>query len=265
MGKIIGVVSLKGGVGKTSSVVSLGTALSDRGKKVLLVDGNFSCPNLGLHLNLLDPEVSIHHVLSGDMTVENAIHDFKRFHVLPASLFPKKRIDALKLGDKLKGLKKKYDFILIDSSPALNEETLAVLLASDEVYVVSTPDTPTLGMTMKAIKLAKQRGTPISGLILNKVHGKNFELSLKNIERTSEVPVMAVIPHDLNFLRALSNNVSIVDFKPNSLGGLEYKKLAALISGERFELKKRKNLFKRMNPPKQEINREIFYEAVFAS
>jgi len=263
MGKTIGVVSLKGGVGKTSSVISLGSALADRGKKVLLVDGNFSCPNLGLYLNLVDPEVSIHSVLSGDMVIENAIHEFRKFHVIPASIFPKKRIDVLKLKEKLRTLKNKYDIILIDSSPVLNEETLAVLLASDEIYVVSTPDMPTLGMTMKAIKLAKQNGTPISGIILNKVHGKNFELSLKNIELTSEVPVMAVIPHDLRVLKSLSNNVSFVDFKPNSVGAIEYRKLAALISGEKFE-EKRKNLFKRINPPKQEINREIFYEAIFS-
>ena len=49
-------ISLKGGVGKTTAVVSLGSAIADFGKKVLLVDGNFSAPNLGLHLNLFDTE-----------------------------------------------------------------------------------------------------------------------------------------------------------------------------------------------------------------
>lgn len=262
MGKTIGVISLKGGVGKTSSVVSLGSALAERGKKVLLVDANFSCPNLGLHLNLIDPEVSIHHVLSGDMLVHNAIHEVDNFHVLPASVFFKKKIDPLKLSEKLGVLKKNYDLILIDSSPALNAETLSVLMASDELYVVSTPDMPTLGMTMKAVKIAKRSGTPISGLILNKVHGKNFELSLEDIERTSEVPVLAVIPHDLNVLRALKENVPFSKYGHKTKGGVEYHKLAALIVGERFE-NKRKNMFKRFNPPKQEINREIFYQAIF--
>jgi septum site-determining protein MinD len=262
MGKVIGVISLKGGVGKTSSVVSLGSALAERGKKILLVDANFSCPNLGMHLNLIDPEVSMHHVLSGDMHIENAIHEVENFHVLPSSIFPRKKIDSLKLKEKLAGLKRKYDVIILDSSPALNEETLAVLLASEELYVVSTPDAPTLGMTMKAIKLAKSRGTPISGIILNKVHGKKFELSLKDIERTSEVPVMAVVPHDIRVLKSLSASVPFVRHHPESKGGVEYRKLAALIVGERFE-NKRKNLFRRFDPPKQEINREIFYETIF--
>ena len=63
MGKVIGIVSLKGGVGKTSVVTALGAAISEFNKKVLLVDANFSAPNLGLHLNIINPEVTIHDVL----------------------------------------------------------------------------------------------------------------------------------------------------------------------------------------------------------
>jgi len=263
MGKIIGVISLKGGVGKTSSVIALGTALSERGKKVLLVDANFSAPNLGLHLNLIDPEVSIHHVLAGDMVVENAIHELDNFHVIPASIFFNKQIEPLKLKEKIRGLKMQYDFILLDSSPSLNDETLAVLMAADDLFVVSTPDYPTLGMTMKAIKLAKRRGTPIRGLILNKVYNKKFEISLGNIEKTSEVPVMAVIPHDLNVMKSLSNFTSSIQDNPNSFGSIEYKKLAALVSGEPYIGRRKINLFRRMTPPKQEINRMIFYEELF--
>ena len=56
MGKTIGIVSLKGGVGKTTVVAALGGALSRLGKKTLVVDGNLSSPNLGLHLNIVNPE-----------------------------------------------------------------------------------------------------------------------------------------------------------------------------------------------------------------
>ena len=63
MGKSIGILSIKGGVGKTSSVIALGDAISGFGKKVLLVDGNFSAPNLGIYLNILNPEKTLHDVL----------------------------------------------------------------------------------------------------------------------------------------------------------------------------------------------------------
>jgi septum site-determining protein MinD len=264
MGKTIGVISLKGGVGKTSSVVSLGAALSQMGKKVLLVDGNFSCPNLGMHLNLIDPDKTIHHVMGEDLNIEEAIQKLDYFDVLPASVFYSKRVDPLRLREKLRFLKSKYDIILLDSSPSLNEETLGVIVAADELIVVSTPDYPTLGMTMKAIKLAKQRGTPITGIILNKVHGKDFELSLKDIERTSEVPVMAVIPHDLEVLRSLSNFAPYTSSRTSSEGVSEYTKLAHLLAGEKYKEKRKiRYLFKR-RVPQQEVNRQIFYTSVFA-
>jgi len=264
MGKTIGVISLKGGVGKTSSVISLGAALSQIGKKVLLVDGNFSCPNLGLHLNLIDPEKTLHHVIADDLNIEEAIHKLDYFDVLPASIFYSKRIDPLKLREKLRFLKSKYDIILLDSSPSLNEETLAVIIAADELIVVSTPDYPTLGMTMKAIKIAKQRGTPITGIILNKVHGKDFELSLEDIERTSEVPVMAVIPHDVEVLRSLSNFAPYTSSKPSSEGVIEFTKLAHLLVGEKYKEKRKLRYFFKRSVPKQEVNRQIFYTSVFS-
>jgi MinD-like ATPase involved in chromosome partitioning or flagellar assembly len=263
MGKVIGVLSLKGGVGKTSSVVSLGAALSSLGKKVLLVDANFSSPNLGIHLNIIDPEQTLHHVIGDDLGVHSAIHELDDFHVLPSSVFPHKVIDPLELKRKLKDVKRSYDFILIDSSPALNRETLAAMTASDELFVVSTPDFSTLSMTLKAIRLAKQKGTPISGLILNKVYNKKFELSLENIEKTGEVPILAVIPHDVNVLRAQASFVPAVHHKPNSSSSLEYRRLASCIANEKFdEPFKLKTVF-RISPRKEQVNRDVFYNSVF--
>jgi len=264
MGKTIGVVSLKGGVGKTSVVASLGSALSEFGKKILLIDGNLSSPSLGLHLNIIDLEKTLHHVLNRTANTKEAIYKHEDgFHIIPASIFNKTEVNPLKLKDKIKSLKRSYDIILIDSSPSLNEETLAVMLASDEIFVVTTPDHPTLSATIKAIKLAKQRGTPISGLILNKVHNKNFEIPLKDVEETLEVPVLAVIPYDINVLKSLSNMKPYTSYKPKSKGSIEYKKLAGVLIGQKYKPTKLKRVFGWVNPKKQEINREIFYKSVF--
>ena len=205
MGKTIGVVSLKGGVGKTSVVAALGAAISEFGKKVLLVDGNLSSPTLGLHLNIVDPKVTLHHVLNRTAQTKDAIYEHNGIDVMPASIFENVEVNPLALRDKIKGLKRSYDVILIDSSPSLDEETLAVILASDQIITVTTPDHPTLSATIKALKLAKQRGTPVAGIILNKVHEKDFEVPIKEIESFLDVPVLAVIPYDVNVLKALSN------------------------------------------------------------
>ncbi len=261
--KSIGIVSLKGGVGKTTTVAALGSAIAGFNKKVLLVDGNLSAPNLGIHFKVLDPEVSLHHVLDREFNAKDAVHSLGKIDLLPASIFTDKQVNPLKLKDRLDYLKKKYDYILYDSSPNLNDETLGVMLASDSLIVITTPDHPTLSVTIKAINSAKERGVPIDGLIINKVHNKNFEIPLEHVEETLEVPVLAVIPYDINILKALSKFVPSVDHNPNSEASEEYKKLAAALVGERYESNNLWNFFKRVNPSKQEINRLVLYESVF--
>lgn len=263
MGKIVGVLSLKGGVGKTSSVVSLGASLANFGKKVLLVDANFSLPNIGTHLNIIEPDKTIHDVLSRDANTSEAIQGLEWFDVIPGRMFPKKKINPLKLKNYLRSIKNKYDVILVDSSPALNEETLATMISADELLVVTTPDFSTLYNTIKAIKVANKRGSKITGLILNKVYNKNFELDLKEIETTTNVPIMAVIPHDHRVMKAQSYFVPFVFHKPYSKGSVEYQKLAGLLVGEKFVPKRSFFSTRTFYPGKQEINRDIFYESFF--
>lgn len=265
MGKVIGVLSLKGGVGKTSSVVGLGVALANLGRKVLLIDANFSAPNLGIHLDILEPEKTVHHVLAGDSDVYDVLVDLEDFHVIPASVFPHKIVDPLKLKSMVDKIKGDYDFVLIDSSPALNNETLAAMMSSDELLVISTPDYSTLSMTLKAIKVAKKQGSQVAGLVLNKVYGKNFELSLEDVEKTSEVPILAMIPHDINVLRSQAKFIPAPNFRPRSDVSLEFMKLAACLSGEKFDAPFRvKDLFKGVEPRKQDINRDLFYSSAFS-
>ena len=263
MAKVIGILSLKGGVGKTSTVAALGDAMSDFGKKVLLVDGNLSAPNLGMHLNIIDPEKTLHHILKGEIHAKDAVHKLDKFDVIPASLFNQSKINVLKLRDKIRPLKRRYDVIIIDSPPALNEESLAVMNASDHMFIITTPDYPTMSTTLKIAKLIKQRGGLLTGLIINKVHKKNFELSTKDIEKTADVPVMAVLPYDINVLKAQSKFRPITAYKPKSEITDEIKRLAAALLGEKHRPIKLKRMFRWLKPKKQDINRTIFYESVF--
>lgn len=263
MGKTIGIVSLKGGVGKTTAVVSLGAALAEIGKKVLLIDGNLYSPTLGLHLNIIDPEKTLHDVFKRKVHARDAIVKYEGMDVMPSSIFSRTKLNPLKLKDKIQILKKDYDILLIDSSPNLNEETLGVILASDEIYVVTTADHATLSMTLKAVKLARQRGTNIKGIIINKYHNKDFEIPLGSIEETLDIPILAVIPYDKNFLRALSEMQPFVTYKPKAEGSIEFKKLAAALTGQKYTRTRLRDLFRKMKPRKQDINRFIFYERVF--
>ncbi|MBI2043027.1 AAA family ATPase [Candidatus Pacearchaeota archaeon] len=266
MGKIIGVLSLKGGVGKTSSVVALGDAMADFGKKVLLVDGNFSAPNLGLHLNIVDPEVTMNHVLARKTHVKDSIHKLGKFDIIPSSIFNNLKLNPLEMKDRIKPLKKRYDAILIDSSPSLNEETLAVMLASDGIIIMTTPDIPSLSSVLKMERIAKRREIPILGVVINKANNKNFDLSLEEIEETLGIPVLAVIPYDINFQKSLSEFKPTTQYKEKSKASIEFRKLAGILSGEKYLdtswLNKARNLLK-IPPKRQDINREIYYHRVF--
>jgi septum site-determining protein MinD len=235
-GKIIGVISLKGGVGKTSSVANLGAVLaSEFGKKVLVVDANFTAPNLGLHLGLVEPKATIHDILLNKTNVNDAIHQHSAgFHVIPGAYISKK-VNPYRLKQKISHLKDYYDAILIDSSPNLNAEMLATMIASDELLVVTTPDYPTLSNTLRAVRLAKQKKTPITWLILNKVRNKKFELGIEDIEEAAEVPVLSVVPEDITVLEALASTTPAVLHKPRSNAAIEYKKLAACLIGESYK------------------------------
>lgn len=231
----IGIISIKGGVGKTTTSVNLAAALSNEfRKKVLLVDGNFSAPNVGLHLGVINNEKTINSVLNDKAFIHDSVFEHSLgFHVITGSLKAEKT-NPLKLKVKLQALRKYYDYIIIDSAPTLNDEMLGAIMASDELFVVSTPDLPTLSNTLRAIKLAKEKNTPITGIILNKVRGKNYELKVQEVEEAASVPVVGILPNTYKALEALTNVTPIVNHAPMNEVSLEYKRLAAAICGEQF-------------------------------
>jgi len=88
---------------------------------------------------------------------------------------------------------------------------------------------------MHAIKVAKERKTPISGLVLNKVRNKRFELSAKDIEDTTGIPVLSVIKDDVKVLEALSKTTPAAVCSPKKDFSIAYNVLAAKIAGEEYE------------------------------
>ena len=233
--KVLGIIAIKGGVGKTTTVSNLGAVLADEFmKRVLVVDANFSAPNLGIHLGVVRPDYTVHDVLADKVKINKAVMQHQLgFDLLPASLVNKK-INPYKLRNRLEQLKSHYDYILLDSSPALNEEILSTLLASDELIVVTTPDYPTLSTTINAINVAKKKKTQIAGMIINKARNKKFELSIDEIEEATGVPVLAVLPDDVKVLEALSNTLPVAIHTPKSGATIEYKKLGAALIGEHY-------------------------------
>jgi len=269
MGKTIGVISIKGGVGKTTIASSLASDLVNHyGKKVLLVDANYSAPNTGLHMDIVEPKATIHEVLAGSARVSDAIHSSYGVDVIPGSYNFSKEVNFLKLRDKLARIKDNYDFIILDSSPSLNEEVLSSIIASDALFVVTTSDYPTLSCSIKAAKLAKSRGRPISGVIVNRVKNSKYELSLDEMEYALGIPIVAKIKEDSGSLKSLFTRIPMSILNRNSSFGREINKLSSSILG----VKEEKNVFERLfsfNMKREEVNRQLlkegFYKSIFGS
>jgi MinD-like ATPase involved in chromosome partitioning or flagellar assembly len=125
--------------------------------------------------------------------------------------------------------------IIVDGSPNLNNEILATMAAADELYVVTGADYASLSATMHAVKLAKKRGTPITGLILNRLRNKNFELSVAQIEQSAEVPVIGTVPDHNKVLEAAARTCPLVEHASMSSPAIEFNKIAAFLAGAEYE------------------------------
>ena len=229
-------MSFKGGVGKTISAINLGAALSKLNKKVLIVEGNFLSPTLHIYLGLLNPDITLREVIRKDLLPEEAIYEHSSgIHVMPCHFY--KDIDFLKFKEKINYVKEKYDFILLDSGPSYDQEILGILMVSEEMLFVTTPDFPTLATTMRVAELTKQKNLPIRGIIVNKKRREIYELSSQDIEKATNLPVIAEISDDNRVMISVSRFTPVTHRYPRCKCSKEYLKLAKTISGEDKELK----------------------------
>lgn len=262
MSNVLAFVSIKGGVGKTTLALEVASSLVNNfGKKVLLVDANFSAPNIGLYLDLTN-ELTLHDALNGTM-LHNVIYESHGVDVIPSSMYYEKEVDPFKLKRILNKYKSRYDFIILDSSPNY-EELKPVVAAADKIFLVTSPDNVTLTTTLKAAKVAMEQKTPVEGIVVNRIRSPKHEYSLDEIERISEIPVLARIKDNKKMAQSLSCKTPISIFDSANVVSKEIKRFASAICGSPEgegwfqKLVSLRNIFR-----KERVNRELFRERFY--
>jgi len=143
--KVVSFSSGKGGVGKTSLAVNLGSLLAARGKNVLLIDGDWSLGKLGIALGIR-PQWTIESVLSEKITLREAVLPVTEHLSLLASPSGLVGFEELCEGARhqlyfeMSSLKGHYDYILLDHGSGVHPGVLDFAAASHHQIVVTTPE-----------------------------------------------------------------------------------------------------------------------------
>lgn len=248
--RIIGLVSGKGGVGKTSLCVNLGVSLSDFGYEVTLVDADFSASNLGVYLGRYDHPVKIQDVLEGEAEIDSAIfrHPTGVKAVTSSNEITDIEPDTSKLSEILETASENSDFVIVDFPPGLDTTVSSIMEACDELIIVTMP-TQTAGINAAQItEKAKLDRHTMLGSIINKVEDQpDRELIDREVETMTETHILAEIPYDPEMKEALFHHQPLVEYNPLSEAAMEIQSLAADISGAEYSKPKFAGLKRKIN------------------
>ncbi|MBN2518300.1 MAG: cell division ATPase MinD [Candidatus Altiarchaeota archaeon] len=234
MQRVIGVLSGKGGVGKTVTSINLGAALHEFGQDNTIVDADISSANLTIHLGLPDSTISLQDVLDGEAHIFKALRVIPRgMKIVPASISLEKNIsDLTRLGDVVRG--GLDGLTILDSPPGFSKEVYHIMKASDDILMITNPDVPSVTDAVKIIEIAKKMEKNVLGIVVNRVNGDSFEVMPHEIEALCEVPVVSKVPEDKNIKRAIFERIPIVYHSPYSPASIEFRYLAARLLGKSY-------------------------------
>ena len=246
MGKILGVVNQKGGVGKTTTAINLSASLAFEGLRILLVDCDPQAnATSGLGFQRDDSRHSIYDVLMGESPAEQVILPtaLDGLSLLPGSKnltganieLASANDRAIHLRRALEPLRDRYDLIILDCPPALDLLTLNVLAAADSLLVPMQAEyfalegITELISTLERVRAAYNPGLSINGILLTMYDDRtNLAQQVTDTlrEHFRDRLFRTVIPRNVRLAEAPSHGMPVALYDPRSRGTQAYFELA---------------------------------------
>jgi chromosome partitioning protein len=260
MAVVIVVANQKGGVGKTTTAINLGSALNELGTRVLLIDLDpQSALSAGLGVDSYQLDETIYDVLvDSRVTIQSIIRPIRpNLDVAPSNIdlaaAELELISAIGreyiFKEALAPVRKKYDYILVDSPPSLGLLTVNALTAADEVIIPLQCEYLALrGMRslLETIEKVKAKLNPhleirgILGTMFNSrtLHAQEVMDEIRSIFGDKVFDV--VIKSSIRFAEAPVVHQSLLEYDPRHEGAMAYRKLAeVIVNGEKKSQPKR--------------------------
>lgn len=238
---IVAIINQKGGTGKTTTTINLGSALSKLGKKVLLLDLDPQS-NLSYSLAVTQPDATLADAFLGNKKLKDILIEKDNLWIAPGSndlvdieislVSQENRENFLKT--MLDGVKE-FDYILIDCPPSLSVLTLNALTAAHEVLIPLQMEVLTLqglDQIMNTVQKVRKAFNPklrIKGIVVvmfdmrRKLSQEVLEYLQQNIK---EHIFKSQIRLNVKLAEAPSFGKSVLDYDAASNGAKDYKALA---------------------------------------
>ncbi|OAQ51148.1 septum site-determining protein MinD [Natrinema mahii] len=230
---VYAIASGKGGVGKTTTTVNLGTALADAGARVAIVDTDLGMANLAGFVSLSPDSTTLHDVLAGDASIEDATYRLADDIVaVPSgtSLDEYAATSPEGLREAVDDLRSRFDYVLLDVGAGISHETVLPLGLADAVVLVSTPEPAAVHDTKKTVELTDRSGGEVAGLVLTRTR-PDGDVSHADLADRLEVPLLGTIPEDPAARDSVYAGTPLVVYEPDGPAAVAYRRLAADLTG----------------------------------